>query len=53
MHVWTQRVTDNTNRDMAELRKEMNEKLEKMMREERILKKYSQFLTEKITSKLH
>ena len=32
MQVWTRRETDNTNREMAELRKEMNEKLEKMMR---------------------
>ena len=31
MQVWTQRVTDNLNKGMAELRKEMNEKLEKMM----------------------
>ena len=30
MQVWTQRVTNNTNKEMAELRKEMNKKLEKM-----------------------
>ena len=35
MQEWTQRVTDNTNKEMAELRKQMNEKLEKMMREMR------------------
>ena len=33
MQVWTQRVTDNTNKEMAELRKELNEKLERMMKE--------------------
>ena len=27
IQVWTQRVTDNLNKDLAELRKEMNEKL--------------------------
>ena len=38
MHMWTQRVTDNTKREMAGLRKEMNQKLEmkKMMREVKI-----------------
>ena len=33
MQVWTQGVTDNTKNEMTELRKEMNEKVEKMMRE--------------------
>ena len=28
MQVWTQRVIDNTNEEIAELRKEMNEKFE-------------------------
>ena len=29
MQVWTQRVIDNTNEEIAELRKEMNEKFER------------------------
>ena len=33
MQAWTESVTDNTNKEMAELRKEMNKKLEGMMRE--------------------
>ena len=33
MQVWTQKVTDKTNKEMAELKKEMNEKLEKVLRE--------------------
>ena len=33
VQVWTQRVTDNTNRELTELRKEMNDNLEKMMRD--------------------
>ena len=30
MQVWTQRVTGNANKEMTELRRQMNEKLEKM-----------------------
>ena len=33
MQVWTQRVTDNTNKEKAELRKDMSDELERMMRE--------------------
>ena len=33
IQVWTQRVTNYTNQETAELRKEVNEKLERMMRE--------------------
>ena len=31
IQVWTQRMTDGTNKEMSEVRKEMNEKVEKMM----------------------
>ena len=33
MQVWTQRITDKTNKEVSDLRKEMNEKLEKMLEE--------------------
>ena len=33
MHVWTQRITEKTNKEVSDLRKEMNKKLEKMLKE--------------------
>ena len=33
IQVWTQRITDMTNREVSDLRKEINEKLEKMLKE--------------------
>ena len=33
MQIWTQRVSDKTNKEVANLRKEMDEKLEKILRE--------------------
>ena len=33
IQVWTQKITDKTNKEVSDLRKEMNEKLEKMLKE--------------------
>ena len=33
MQIWTQRISDKTNKEVADIRKEMNEKLEKMLKE--------------------
>ena len=33
MQIWTQRISDKTNKEVANLRKEMDEKLEKVLRE--------------------
>ena len=33
IQVWTQRITDKTNKEVSDLRKETNEKLEKMLKE--------------------
>ena len=33
MQIWTQRITDKTNKEVTNLRKEMDEKLEKILKE--------------------
>ena len=33
VQVWTQRLTEKTNKEVSDLRKEMNEKLENMLKE--------------------
>ena len=33
MQIWTQRISDKTNKEVANLRKEMDQKLEKIMEE--------------------
>ena len=33
MQIWTQRISDKTNKEVANLRKEMDEKLEKILKE--------------------
>ena len=33
MQIWTQRISDKTNKEVANLRKEMGEKLEKILKE--------------------
>ena len=33
MQIWTQRISDKTNKEVANLRKEMDEKLEKLLKE--------------------
>ena len=33
IQIWTQKITEKTNREVSDLRKEMNEKLEKMLKE--------------------
>ena len=33
MQIWTQRISDKTNEEVANLRKEMDEKLEKVLKE--------------------
>ena len=53
MQVWTQRMTDSANREMAELRKEMNKKLEKMMKEVKNSRRMQSVSNIKITNKLH
>ena len=50
MQVRTQRVTDKADRQIAELREEIKEQLEKMMRE---VRECNQFPAEKIVNKLH
>ena len=50
MQVWTRRMADKTNRDKSVLRREMNEKLKKKMRE---VKNGNQSLMGKFTNKLH
>ena len=52
MQVWTQRVTDNTNKEMAEVTKEMNEKLEKMMRDQKTVEEPKESQVEKVMDKL-
>ena len=35
MQIWTQRITDKTNKEVTNLRKEMDEKLEKIQRDKK------------------
>ena len=51
MQIWTQIVTDNTNNKMSKLRIELNEKLEKLIREAKTVEEPSLILTGKITDK--
>ena len=51
MQVWTQRVADNTNKEMAEQRMEVNEKLGKMMREIKTIEEGNQLQTENVKNR--
>ena len=51
MQVWTQRVTDNTNRELAELRNEW--KARKMMREAKNSRRRQSVSNRKTVNKLH
>ena len=53
MQAWIQKIADNEVREMPELRTEMNEKLEKIIREVNKNKKCNQFGRENITNKIH
>ena len=46
-------MTDSANREMAELRKEMNKKLEKMIKEVKNSRRMQSVSNIKITNKLH
>ena len=52
MQPWTHRMTKKTNRKMSELRKEMNGKTRKRMREVKNQKEHNKTLLTNITSKL-
>ena len=43
MQIWTQRISDETNKEVANLRKEMDEKLEKMLKEMKIAEEHNPY----------
>ena len=53
MQAWIRNIADNEVREMPELRTEMNEKLEKIIREVNMNKKCNQFGIENIRNKIH
>ena len=51
MQVWTQRIADKTNKEVTNLRKEMDEKLEKILKRCKITEEHSPYQTEGIENK--
>ena len=51
MQIWTQRISDKTNKEEADLRKEMDENPENILREMKIAGEHNPYQTDHIENK--